>query len=199
MARKGETKFDYDGQEFYQEIFALAFQGFNDAEIADGLGDKFGKTLNPSIFNKMKNGNYDGWTEEENKRRSEIICQAITRARRKTNAIVRGRYLKMALGGIKTKNTTKRFLQYQCDCNGDINCPKCGGTGYITSTTKAVVQETECETAPSLQALSTWLYNHDAEWREMVQGKKNEDVPQDIEHGVDISAWIEDKVTEKYD
>ena len=40
MAR--QRKFDYDSDDFYDEILALAMQGFTDAEIADMLVDKFG-------------------------------------------------------------------------------------------------------------------------------------------------------------
>ena len=40
MARP--KKFDYDSGDFYDEILALAMQGFTDAEIADMLVDKFG-------------------------------------------------------------------------------------------------------------------------------------------------------------
>ena len=40
MARP--KKFDYDSDDFYDEILVLAMQGFTDAEIADMLVDKFG-------------------------------------------------------------------------------------------------------------------------------------------------------------
>ena len=43
MARP--RKFDYDSDDFYDEILALAMQGFTDAEIADMLVDKFGVSL----------------------------------------------------------------------------------------------------------------------------------------------------------
>ena len=33
-------KFDYDSDDFYDEILALAMQGLTDAEIADALEDK---------------------------------------------------------------------------------------------------------------------------------------------------------------
>ena len=50
-------KFDYDSDDFYDEILALSMQGLNDAEIADALGDKFGESLSPEVFYTMKNGN----------------------------------------------------------------------------------------------------------------------------------------------
>ena len=64
-------KFNYDSDDFYDEILALSIQGLNDAEIADSLSDKFGVSLSPEVFCTMKNGNYDKWSKEENKRRDE--------------------------------------------------------------------------------------------------------------------------------
>lgn len=68
MARP--KKFDYDSDDFYDEILALAMQGLTDAEIADSLADKFGVSLSPDVFSTMKNGCYANWTEKENQRRS---------------------------------------------------------------------------------------------------------------------------------
>ena len=45
MARP--KKFDYDSDDFYDEILALSMQGLTDAEIADALDDKFGVSLSP--------------------------------------------------------------------------------------------------------------------------------------------------------
>lgn len=56
MARP--KKFDYDSDDFYDEILALAMQGLTDAEIADSLADKFGVSLSPEAFSSMKNGCY---------------------------------------------------------------------------------------------------------------------------------------------
>lgn len=65
-----KPKFDYDGNDFYDEILALAMQGLTDAEIADALADRFGVSLSPEVFCTMKNGNYDNWTEKQNQERS---------------------------------------------------------------------------------------------------------------------------------
>ena len=73
MARP--KKFDYDSDEFYDEILALAMQGLTDTEIATMLEDKFGEKLDPDTFGCMKNGNYIGWTEEENRIRSERLLR----------------------------------------------------------------------------------------------------------------------------
>ena len=82
MARP--PKFDYESDDFYDEILALAIQGLNDAEIADALGDKFGQSLDPETFNCMKNGNYINWSDEENERRSARLIKVLARGRRKT-------------------------------------------------------------------------------------------------------------------
>ena len=58
----------------------------------------------------------------------------------------------MAMGGIKVKSETRRFVQERCHCIGeDEKCPDCGGTGWVTLTDKSIVQETISELAPSLQ------------------------------------------------
>jgi len=80
--------------------------GLTDAKIADALADKFGNSLSPERFNCMKNGMYDKWTAEENKRRSERLGKVLARGRRKITSIVRGAYLKAALGGRKIKSST---------------------------------------------------------------------------------------------
>ena len=76
-----KPKFNYDGEDFYKEIYALAMQGLNNAEIAYNLGDNLGvaedeyivpystevKGLTPEVFSKMLNGKYQGWNDEEKK------------------------------------------------------------------------------------------------------------------------------------
>lgn len=41
----------------------------------DALHDKFGNGPDEQTFNCMKNGNYHRWSEDENKRHSEIIVR----------------------------------------------------------------------------------------------------------------------------
>ena len=80
----------------------------------------------------------------------------------------------------------------------DPKCPKCGGTGWVVLTDKSVVQEGETELAPNMQALTTWMYHHDPEWRK-VERKLDEDasdIPADINHGIDIGKWIEKEVSD---
>lgn len=150
MARP--PKFDYDGDDFYDEILALAMQGLNDAEIADALGDKFGVSLNPDVFGSMKNGNYAQWNEEQNKRRSERLNRVLARGRRKIVSLVRGAYLKGALGGKKVKSKTVVTRKLRVD-------------GIYTDDVEVQTSETETEMPYNMQALATWLYHHDPEWR----------------------------------
>ncbi len=171
MAKK---KFDYNGDEFYMEIMALAMQGLTDSQIAFSLSEKFGQSLDESVFSRMKNGKYDKWSKEENVERSNRIGQALTHGREKVNSIVRGSYLKSALGGKKVKTITRRFLEIDCECKGkNKKCKKCGGVGKVPVSDKAIVQENEQELPPNMQALATWLFNHDKEWRKsVIEGKK---------------------------
>ena len=144
MARP--KKFDYDSDDFYDEILALSMQGLTDAEIADALDDKFGVSLSPEVFNCMKNGNYDKWSDEENERRSARLAKVLARGRRKINSIVRG------LGGKKIKNKTVTTRKLKID-------------GVYTENEEIQTTEGETELPPNMQALSTWLYHHDEEWR----------------------------------
>lgn len=155
-----KPKHNYACDKFYEDVFAFSFQGLTDAEIADGLN------LTPEVFSRMKNGKYEGWNEEENATYGERLSQVLVRGRRKVNSIVRGAYLKGALGGKKIKSITNRFVQEKCVCEGkEKKCSVCGGTGWIQLTDRAISQETEAELPPNMQALSTWLYHHDEEWK----------------------------------
>lgn len=175
-----KAHFDYDSEAFYEAIFTNAIKGLNDYEIAYELGEQFNTTLDPETFSCMKNGNYVGWDKEENSRRSERILKELARGRHRINAIVRGAYLKAALGGKKTKNKNVIYRHIYNEQGEEID--------------KQPVQTTvsEIELAPNIQALSVWLYQHDPEWRKVQRGRDTEasDIPADIEHGVDIDAWI---------
>ncbi len=183
MARP--TKFDYDSDDFYDEILALAIQGLTDAEIADALSDKFGQSLSPEAFSTMKNGRYENWTEEENRRRSARFIKVLARGRRKITSIVRGAYLKGALGGkkVKSRTTVRRKLR--------IN-------GEYSDDEEIQTSETEQELPYNMQALATWLYHHDAEWRKVERKQDDEasDIPANINKGVDIDAWIKKEISE---
>lgn len=133
----------------------------------------------------MKSGKYIGWNEEENERRSRRLLRVLTRGRRKINAIVRGRYLKAALGGLKTKNISR--------VKRPVYDEK---TGQKIGEEIVQINESETESAPNMQALSTWLYHHDEQWRKVQRGLDTEasDIPQDVEQGIDIDSWIKKEV-----
>ena len=188
-----KPKFNYDGEDFYKEIYALAMQGLQDAEIAYNLGDSLGvandengvpyyneaRGLSPDVFNKMKNGTYEGWNEEENKRRSERISRELAHGRAKILGIVRGRYLKAALGGIKIKSHSQR-KRYNI-INGEKD------------ELNMVMEETDSmsETAPNMQALANFLYHHDPQFRNIQKGIEDGDINIKVKNGVSISAWLE--------
>ena len=186
-----QKKFDYDGQDFYTAIGNLASRDFNDYEIAMHLGEEVRKIIEdrnnkiiddaetpddiiledtenipnglaPEVFSRMKNGNYDKWTEQENKLRSMLIGQALSQARVKLNLLYKGVYDKLAIGKWKTKTTTKV----------EKNTINKEGIPY----TETVTTITEQELPPNMQALTTWRYNHDPEFKKTLQQMKKMDV-----------------------
>ena len=186
-----QKKFDYDGQDFYTAIGNLASRDFNDYEIAMHIGEEVRKiieyrnnkiiddaetpddivledtenipdSLAPEVFSRMKNGNYDKWTEQENKLRSMLIGQALSQARVKLNLLYKGVYDKLAIGKWKTKTTTKV----------EKNTINKEGIPYTETTTTT----TEQELPPNMQALTTWRFNHDPEFKKTLQQMKKMDV-----------------------
>ena len=196
------AKFDYDSAEWYTAIRALAMAGFGDGEIAAAVGEKIqeyrtasgGEKLPPEAldgldyqtFSNMKRGCYGGWTEEENEKRSEKIRQTLEQARQRVNGIVKGAYLRAALGGkhVKNKGTTHRRLKID---------------GQYTDDEEIQWTETETELPPNIQALSNWLYHHDPEWRKRQRGTDAEtsELPQEIVRGIDVTEWIDKEMTQK--
>lgn len=186
-----QKKFDYDGQDFYTAIGNLASRDFNDYEIAMHLGEEVRRIIEgrnnkiiddaetpddivledtenipdglaPEVFSRMKNGNYDKWTEQENKLRSMLIGQALSQARVKLSLLYKGVYDKLAMGKWKTKTTTKV----------EKNTINKEGTPYTETTTTI----TEQELPPNMQALTTWRFNHDPEFKKTLQQMKKMDV-----------------------
>ncbi len=177
-----QPKFDYDSDDFYDEILALAMQGLTDAEIADSLQYKFSASLSKSAFSAMKHGNYIGWNKEENENRSARLLEVLARGRRKINGIVRGRYLKAALGGIKVKGKTVTKRKLRID-------------GVYTNDEEISTTDSEQELAPNIQALATWLYHHDEEWQkeEHLQTDRT-DVPVNVSSSVNIEVLIDGRM-----
>ena len=186
-----QKKFDYDGQDFYTAIGNLASRDFNDYEIAMHLGEEVRKIiedrnneiidkaetpddivledteiipdgLTPEVFSKMKNGNYEGWNEQENKLRSMLISQVLSRARVKLNLLYKGVYDKVAMGKWKTKTVTTVVRD---------GVDKEGNRVKDTTTTT-----TEQELPPNMQALTTWRFHHDPEFKKTLQQMKKMDV-----------------------
>jgi len=186
-------KFDYDGEDFYKAISNLASRDYTDREIALNIGaeirsivearnnqriddyegddinglnlestEEIPDSLNPEVFSRMKNGEYDGWGEQENKLRSMLICQALSQARVKLSLLYKGVYDKLAMGKWKTKTVTT-VVRDGFDKEGN----------KVNDTT---VTTTEQELPPNMQALSTWRFNHDPEFRKTLQQMKKMDV-----------------------
>ncbi|QIU95584.1 hypothetical protein [Bacteroides faecium] len=172
-----KPKFDYTSEDFLSLIEKYAQKGFTDKEIALAIG------LSPQKFCEKK-GQY------------KELSEVLVRGRATITAAVRAKYLAMAMGGVKVKSETRRFIQEKCHCMGeDEKCPDCGGTGWVTLTDKSIVQETISELAPSLQAQSVILYHYDEDWKKTERKLDEEaDIPTDINHGISIDSWIKDKL-----
>lgn len=151
-----KPKYDYRGEEFLSLVESYAKKGFSDKEIAFAIG------IVPQTFSEKKN---------ELKELSDVL----SRARSTINALVRAKFLAMALGGIKTKTTTRRKLK---DKDGNL----------LDETEECVV---ESELAPNLSAQSTWLYHHDEEWRKVQKGI-DEDTDEAVDGSISIDKWIND-------
>lgn len=195
-------KFDYDSDEWYTAIRSLAMSGFTDGEIAVSIGEKIQEYrtasggqpltkealdgLTGDAFKEMKNGRYPAWSKKQNEERSQKIKDTLENARMRVNGIVRGAYLRAALGGKKLKNKGTTYRRLKID-------------GRYTDDEEIQRTETESEMPPNIQALSTWLYHHDAEWRKVQRGRdaEGDGIPQDIVQGIDVAAWIDKEVTEK--
>ena len=187
-----KKKFDNDGQDFYTAIGNLASKDYDDCEIAQFIGDEIRsivrqryedaidtaetpdqipeepkydeipKSLTPEVFAKMKNGNYEGWSEQENKLRSMLISQVLQHARGQLRLVYKGVYDKVALGKIKTKTTTTQ----------ERNTVTKDGTPYTEKTTTTTTQEMP----PNLQALTMWRWHHDPEFKNAMREMKKMDV-----------------------
>lgn len=190
-----KPKFDYDSSAFYTAIGNLAARDYNDREIAMHIGEEvrtilrkqhqeaedraidqglppppppdleaIPDRLSEELFNKMKNGKYEVWSERENKLRSMLILQVLERARVNLCIAYKGVYDRLALGKVKTK--TQTIVTRETLRDGQP----------FTETTKT---ETTTEIPPNLQALTTWRYHHDKEFRQVLTEMKRTDVTLD--------------------
>lgn len=182
--RKGRpVKIDYDSDKFYSTIYNLALQGATNDEIASGLAETFGVELGRKTFGYMVNGKYHRWSEELNEKRGERIRETLDNARLGLNRIVRGRFLKVALGGIKVKSTTVVRRKLRID-------------GVYTDDEEIQTSETTSETAPNASALQTWLYHYDPEWRKVQKGEDDNGEVKKATKGLNIESWIEKEMEE---
>ena len=124
-ARNNQRIDDFEGDDF--DSLEL--------EPTDGIPD----SLNPEVFSRMKNGEYDKWDEQENKLRSMLIGQALSQARVKLSLLYKGVYDKLAMGKWKTKTVTT-VVRDGFDKDGN----------KVNDTT---VTTTEQELPPNMQAL----------------------------------------------
>lgn len=185
MSRGRQAKNDYDSDDFYDEVFFLAFNGASDAEIACAFD------ITPTYFSLIRNGKVVKWTDEENARRSARLVKVLERARKKIAQAIKGKYLAAALGGqdVESVSTTTRMVRMAG-----------------SETPVEVVQETrtKTKTLPNMQALATLMFHYDKDWRKVQRGLDDEtqDIPTNIETGIDIHRWIEREVgidTEKHE
>ena len=158
MGKTNKPKFDYQSPEFLTFIENLAQKGFTDRDIAWSLVAEFGENLSPKHFSDLKNEKDENgqFTEQAQK-----ITEALVRGRGKINLLVRGTFLKTALGGKKTKNVSV-VTRHIRDKDGN----KTGDDEVQTTVT-------DIELPPNIQALSTWLFQFDPDWRQaVIEGKK---------------------------
>lgn len=173
-------RYDFDDDGFYEQAGRLARAGMTDKEIASAM------RLSPSYFSKIKNGNVDGWADADREARSARLRKTLRDARLQVTSALHATYLNMALGKVYTRQRVRKMQEAACACGGgDPNCPDCGGTGRVV-TELGVVQESEVQQPPSLQAISVLLNVFDPDWR----GGVAEDEA-GAARGIDICRWIE--------
>ena len=177
MSRGRQAKNDYDSDDFYDEVFFLAFNGASDAEIACAFD------ITPSYFSQIKNGKVREWSAEDNAHRSARLLKVLERARKKILQAIKGKYLQAALGGqdVESVSTVTRKVMIPG-----------------SETPVDVVQETvtRTKTLPNMQALATLMFHYDKDWRKVQRGVEDDaqDIPQDIKTGISVHKWIEREV-----
>lgn len=166
--RGRKPKYDYSSEKFLSMIADYAKRTATDGEIALAIG------LNETYFCEIKKNHPE-------------ISETLTRARSGLNLVMRGSFYKAAIGGRLLKQYS--YVQKKCECKGqDPECPICDGTGWITPEQHRVV--TEVEQAPNVMAQNRWLMNYSEEWRKRTKGETDDDIPQNIQKGVDIKDWL---------
>ncbi len=152
--------------DYESESFSKACENY----AMKGLTDKeiaIELELYPTYFCELKS-EYDN------------ISEALARGRAKINSAVRQKYLAVALGGLKRKSVTKKLAS-------GLESPK-----YIDEQGMVVLETIE-DLPPNPQALATWLFNHDEEWRKKTIDGKKLDVTsggEKLSGSIDIASWL---------
>ncbi|MBR1525239.1 MAG: hypothetical protein IJ640_01080 [Prevotella sp.] len=177
MSKGRQAKNDYDSDDFYDEVFFLAFNGASDAEIANAFD------ITPTYFSLIKSGKVVKWSDEDNARRSARLVKVLERARKKIMQAIKGKYLQAALGGqeVESVSTVTRLVRVD---------------GQATPAEMVQETRTKTKTLPNMQALATLMFHYDKDWRKVQRGLDDEtqDIPTNIETGIDIHKWIEKEV-----
>lgn len=155
-----------DRWEYESEEFSNAMENY----AMKGLTDKeiaIEISINPTYFLELKS-------------KYESISDALARGRAKINSAVRQKYLAVALGGLKRKSTTRKLPSMMESLK------------YIQEDGMIVLETTE-ELPPNPQALATWLFNHDEEWRKKTIDGKKLDVTsggEKLNGSINIASWL---------
>ena len=94
-------------------------------------------------------------TFSEKKGKVTELGEVLSRARTTLNAAIRAKFLALAMGGVKVRTVTSSSIKDEM-----------GGL-----TDNKLIETVEAELPPNLNAISTWLFHHDEEWRERTVAK----------------------------
>lgn len=191
-----KPKYDYDSEEFYSTLQRFASVVEQDDRVAILLD------LTPEVFNKMKNGKYEGWDKEKNERRSERISQVLIRARSATMARIHNTLFQLAIGEAYSYTDSVKMAGVHCECRGKkATCPICGGTGWVANPNSddVIIQKSRTKMAPSLPALTVYLRHHDPDYRKIERGLDEEasEIPTDVAQGIDVMDWLSAEMKDK--
>lgn len=181
---------DFDNPELYRTIQNEAAKGKDQYAIAVKISEKFGIELPYENFAQMASSQYSAWSERENRIYGRRIHKSIERGKSLLRQTVRTALLQTAIGGRVVKTTSTRRRKLCID-------------GKYTEDEVIETVTNEQQLPPNLTAMMQWLHHNDPEWRKQNQNRAPEDleeivseddIPQDIEHGIDINKWIEEQI-----
>jgi hypothetical protein len=124
------------------------------------------------------------------------LSEAIKRGRKPLEVIVENSLYRRAIGGMKIKTQTRRFLEEKCECEGeDKKCPDCKGTGKKIITDVELVQETVSELPPDVGAAAFWLKQKKADIWNRQPTKIETESSVTLTGSIPIEEWIKERVT----